>query len=555
MSALSAACLLLHALCAGGAAPLELWEEDALVKVFHDAAPPGAAAFPVEAARGEQATIQVVIRAGEPLTGLRVEMTPLTAGQGAPITARPPRFVGYVHVDRPTQTPSPHQLRKPPADYPDVLWEQPPAGLPAGTALPVWFTVDVPADAAPGVYHATVRVDARTGAAGVQAALPVALEVFPVTVGRARLWVTNWFTMGNPRMKTPPKQGSEEFHALLRRYARNMAEHRQNVALISPLSLAKITSDGKGGLSADFSEFDRWVEIFQEEGVIGLIEGGHIGGREGGWDSNFVASVRTVDDAGGVRSLSVPPGGAEADAFYAWYFPALMAHLREKGWTDKYVQHLADEPTKSNLDSYRALAALARRHAPGLRIIEACHTRDLAGSMDVWVPQLNYLHQDFAHYQERQRAGEEVWFYTCVFPQGRYANRFIEQPLMLTRLLHWLNFYSGTTGYLHWGYNFWTEDDPVTHTTRPHGGPPYLPAGDPWIVYPAEDGGPVDSIRFEAMRDGVADHELLSMLAEKDPAAAREITARMIRGFDEYSVDAAQFRAARRALLGAFGGG
>jgi len=180
--------------------------------------------------------------------------------------------------------------------------------------------------------------------------------------------------------------------------------------------------------------------------------------------------------------------------------------------------------------------------------VEACHEKDLVGAMDVWVPQLNYLKDDFAHYQARQKAGEEVWFYTCVFPQGEYANRFIEQPLVKTRLLHWINFRYGITGYLHWGYNHWTKDDPVTHTTRPHGGPPYLPAGDPWIVYPGKN-GPLDSLRHEAMRDGVADYELLAQLAEKDPAAAREIAARLVKDFDSYDTGIPAFRAARRDLL------
>ena len=147
------------------------------------------------------------------------------------------------------------------------------------------------------------------------------------------------------------------------------------------------------------------------------------------------------------------PDSPEAEAFHAWFLPKLVAHLRENGWLDIYLQHLADEPTQTNKESYRALAALLRKHAPELKIVEACHEKDLVGAMDVWVPQLNYLKDDFAHYQARQKAGEEVWFYTCVFPQGEYANRFIEQPLVKTRLLHWINFRYGITGYLHWGYN------------------------------------------------------------------------------------------------------
>jgi hypothetical protein len=259
--------------------------------------------------------------------------------------------------------------------------------------------------------------------------------------------------------------------------------------------------------------------------------------------------VEIREVAGGeVRSRSVDPGSAEAERFHSRFLPALERHLAERGWIGKYLQHLADEPTPTNALSYRALSALVRRHAPRLKVMEACHTKDIAGAIDVWVPELDYLHRDWDHYRARQAAGEEVWFYTCVYPQGEYANRFIEQPLLKTRLLHWINFRYGVTGYLHWGYNQWMPESPFTHTTRAHPGPPYLPAGDPWIVYPGDD-GPLDSIRHEAMRDGIADHELLSLLAEKDHAAAERIAARHVLAFDRYDLDVQRFRASRREAL------
>lgn len=161
---------------------------------------------------------------------------------------------------------------------------------------------------------------------------------------------------------------------------------------------------------------------------------------------------------------------------------------------------------------------------------------------------VEFFHNDFEHYQERQRAGEEVWFYTCMYPQGEYANRFIEQPLLKTRLLHWINYRYGITGYLHWGYNQWGKDSPFTHATGQYADQQYLPAGDPWIVYPGRD-GPLDSIRHEAMRDGIADYELLSMLGERDPAAAKRLVNRHVLDFDRYNCNINAFRATRLELL------
>lgn len=525
-----------------------VWPVDPLIKVFPDVPNGPAAAARAEVARGEHASLQIVVRSDAELQSLRAEVEPLSAAENkTQLSPRPARFVGYVPVDRPTQTPSQDQLRTPPADFPDPLLELEKTDVPAGRAQAIWVTVPIPISTPPGLYRGTLQISGVAAGQPVRHRQDIEIQVYAAAVKRSRLWVTDWFAMQSRHLAISPRPGSDEHYALLRRYARNLADHRHNVALISPLDLADFSVETDGKLRLDFSRFDRWVNIFREEGVIGRIEGGHIGGRKAGWESEFVVAIRQIQ-AGKVISLRVDPAQPDADLFYGQFFPALVAHLKERGWLGDYLQHLADEPTPGNLDSYRAMAALVRKYAPELRVIEACHTKDLVGAIDVWVPQLNYLHDDFAHYAARQRAGDEVWFYTCVFPQGEYANRFIEQPLIKTRLLHWINFRYGVTGYLHWGYNHWTDDSPFTHTTRAHGGPPYLPAGDPWIVYPGKD-GPLDSIRFEAMRDGIADHELLSLLAERDGAAARRIVERHVLAFDRYQTDVAEFRAVRRELL------
>jgi len=549
IASLGASFVLSTVLAAGAEqAKLQTWPVDPLIKVFTDATPGPAVAAQAEVARGEHASLQVVVRADVHIRGLRARASALegTLAKGI-LTPRPPRFVGYVPVDRPTQKPSQDHLRKPPADFPDPLLESDALDVPAGKAQAIWITVPVPTNAPPGTYCGTLTVSGTLGDKEVRARCRLEVKVHRAVVGASRLWVTDWFAMHWPHLQIAPQPESDEYYALLRRYARNLADHRHNVALISPLSLARFSVGPDNTLAIDFSRFDRWVQIFKDEGVIGRIEGGHIGGRKGGWESEFVVTVHQIKDGKAV-SGSADPASPEADTFYAQFFPALVAHLKEKGWQNCYLQHLADEPIASNIGSYRAMAALARKHAPGLRIVEACHTKDLVGAIDVWVPQLNFLHTDFAHYRERQRAGDEVWFYTCVFPQGEYANRFIEQPLLKTRLLHWINFRYGVTGYLHWGYNHWTKDSPFTHTTRAHGGPPYLPAGDPWIVYPGKD-GPLDSIRFEAMRDGIADYEMLCLLAEKNPEAAQRLVRQHVLDFDRYGTDVNQFRATRRELL------
>ncbi|MHC4797405.1 MAG: DUF4091 domain-containing protein [Planctomycetota bacterium] len=498
--------ILLPAVASAEIPKLDIWAVDPLVKVFRDAEPQHTNKAFAEVARGEHATLQIVIRSSAAIEGLHVDLPPLSLESKNNQTLRPSsiRFVGYVPVDRPIQKPPKDRLRKPPADYPDPLLESKAIKIGAGEAQPVWATIPVPVKTKPGLYRSVVTVSGKSQGQEISASLPVAVKVFNAVVGRSRLWVTNWFCMHfghktwlcshSSHLEAEPEPFSDAYWKLLRQYARNMAQHRQNVIMISPLYLASYTAGEDGKLKIDFSRFDRWVTIFIEEGLIGRIEGEHCGIRSGNWESQFLVKIRKVENDK-VQSVSVNPKDAEADRFYSQFLPALVKHLREKGWLEKYIQHLADEPIPGNLESYRDIATLFRKYAPELRIIEACMAKDLIGAVHVWVPIIHHYHKDYEYYCQRQRAGEEIWFYTCWLPQGEYANRMMEHPLIKTRLLHWINFRYGATGYLHWGYNHWPKKDPFKHTTLP-AGVNYYPAGDSWIVYPGKN-GPIDSIRHE----------------------------------------------------------
>jgi hypothetical protein len=234
--------------------------------------------------------------------------------------------------------------------------------------------------------------------------------------------------------------------------------------------------------------------------------------------------------------------------FYRQFIPALMEHLRQKGWDRIYLQHICDEPESGNEKSYASIAEFIKSIDPQIRIIDAVHSHQVNNEVDVWVPQLDCYDSNYHFYQERQLAGNEVWFYTCLAPQGNYANRFIEIPLIKARILHWINFRFGATGYLHWGWNFWSEDCyDETSGIIPEAGN-IMPGGDAFITYPG-NGKILSSIRLEAMRDGINDYELLCMLKERRPEFAKEICREVVYEFDKYDVDIKSFRAKRRLIL------
>lgn len=524
---------------------------DPLQKVFRETAFVPTVEPVADVARGEHASFQFIIRGSGSILNLKAEAGKFRSQAGGGLAAAQVGYVGYIHIGRTGEEPARDRLYNLSGYYPDPILDDPPRILPAQTTQAVWVSVPVPKDAAPGEYRGSLTLTGSFEGSPFKLTKACTVRVYPPVIDKTRLWVTNWYTMDKDSLAlmnggVPVEPFSDKYWELLRVIARKMAAYRQNVVLLSPLYLASYSLEG-GRLAFDFGRFDRAVRIFIEEGVIGRIEGGHIGGRAGTWMTPFVVSVPEMND-GKVEFKNYPISDEHAQSFYSQFLPALVAHLEQEGWAGIYMQHLADEPTQDNFVSYVEIAEFVKRWAPGLKFIDACHTNNLAGMLGVWVPQLNFFDTDNAFYKDRAARGEEVWFYTCVFPQGEYANRFIEQPLIKTRLLHWINFRYDSPGYLHWGLNFWSGN-PFEEASRiqTEGGL-VLPAGDSWIVYPAA-GRLLSSIRLEAMRDGIVDHELLCRLEAKRPEEARELARQVVYSMTLYDIDVPAFREKRRTIL------
>ncbi len=493
-----------------------------------------------EVAAGEHATFQFALRGADQLTEVSLSAEPLKDGQGHVLEDVTIGFVDFVHVGRTTPTQGRDAIRSASGLYPDpIVDDGETRDIAFGKTQPIWVSVNVPKDAAPGEYKGKVRV----GGKGLDVEGEIAVKVYPVVLDDPTLWVTNWFNCTERTFRHFDQQGemySESYWEYIKAIALKMKECYQNTVLI-PTTIIDSKKDGDSW-SFDFTNFDKMVGIFQEAGVLKCLEVGHIGGRIGLWNSPF--GVRVPGMVG-----NIPLDNPEAQDYCSKFIPALVSHIKEKGWYSKYCQHIADEPAADNYDSYVAIARLFKKYAPEVKIIEACHSHDLADIVDIWVPQLNFYADGLSFYQDRQKAGDEVWFYTCLAPQGNYANRFLEQPLLKTRLLHWINFRYGATGYLHWGFNVWREDDPWYESTfiNTEGGN-ILPGGDSWIVYPG-DKRLYGSIRFEAMRDGIADYTLLQMLARKDEAKAKEICRQTVYDWTTYDMSTDHFRSARHEIL------
>jgi beta-glucanase (GH16 family) len=511
-----------------------------------------------EVAKGETASFQFVLRGEKPIENLKIEAGNLqqvivqqsknlrhglenlklekveSAESNEMIKMIKPaaiNFVGYVKAERNGKV----------TEYPDVLLD-PQNEIVAKTNQPLLISYKIPKETAAGIYEATIIISGKTDGKDFRCEKSVTARVFNVTVPEQTLWVTNWFFdsfLDKLNENKKAEQFSLRYWELLKLIANTMREHGQNVYLISPTRNCNITlNDSK--YSFDFTNFDKAVELFINEGGLKRIEGGHLAG----WPHGTKEILINVPDGSG-KFNPFPLSDEKTKNFLSQFIPALYKHLCDKKWEQIYVQHIGDEPT--SIEPYNEVAKYLKSLEPNLKTIEATILGKKVGdNIDVHVPIIWYYDQDKDFYKEHQKNGGEVWFYISCDSRD-YANRFYDRSLLQNRLLHWFNFRYNITGYLHWGLNHWDAlaGDDKTGFVDKH---KTLPAGDCFIIYPSYE-KVYSSLRFASMRDAVCDYELLKLLENRDPSKAKQLAESLIPQPNKYENNINIFRAKRVQLL------
>lgn len=530
---------------------------DPLVKVFPESnyfAPMEAHA---DVARGEHASFQFVVRANADIKELKIELSPLTDGE-ATLSESKTGFVSYVKVGRASPDPSKDSYAPMSGYFPDPIVYEESRDVKFGNTQAIWVSVAIPVDCRTGIYKGIIKVHGEINGKSFSESKNLEVEVFKPVIDNTSLWVTNWFFLDRLHYLNnmePVETHSDLYWELSRTMASTLAEYRQNVAMISPFDHTEFSYEN-GNWVFDFTNFNLMVELFIDEGVIGRLEGGHFGSRlNGDWVGPFGLHVPVLDNDSIDKEL-LPLSNPKTKEFYNAFLPAFVENIRAKGWEKQYIQHIADEPIDENVESYIEISKFLKSLVPELKVIEACHTHQLENMVDVWVPQMNFLKDGLDFYHNQQNKGAEAWYYTCLAPKGEWANRFVELPLIKTRLLHWVNFKYNIPGYLHWGFNFWGSNSGIVTGEDPYddvsgmivSSGNILPGGDCWIVYPGYK-CIYPSIRLEAMRDGIVDYELLLMYEEKFPEEAKALVGTTVYGFEHYDINIGEFRKKRREIL------
>jgi hypothetical protein len=487
------------AACAAGASAGEVsvWFAPSASKVMRDAAPVAAnQECMLSAARNEVEACQLVLRSEDAIKNVAVSVSPLCHSEGNG-TLTPSLFkVEYIAV------------KKEKIPHPDPL---PPLkgsfDLQPKQAQPVWISIRVPKDAAPGIYRGTVKVATGTW----KKELPLSLRVWNFTLPDAPACGTA-FGIGPNHIAEQHgvKLDSPEARTLNRKYYEFLLDHR-----ISP--------------------YDIPVDLMSKEAVPYL--------NDPRMTSFRIPYVEKDDDQ-----------------------KALVQRLLDGGWFAKGYFYVVDEPaSKAAYDQFIAVTDRLRKIEPRFRIVAPfwsnpdfdakLKSRDLMlGRIGIWCPHLDYLESEpgFRKFlQDRKKAGETVWWYVCNNPREPFNNFHIDMPAMLQRTLPWQQKRENLEGLLYWDVNYWEKKfvgDPWENMDTLGTG--YY--GDGSLVYPGNRvgvDGPVSSVRLEVFRDGLEDYDYLA-LADRllGPEAAKAFVARITRSLTDYERDPLKLEQVRREL-------
>lgn len=177
---------------------------------------------------------------------------------------------------------------------------------------------------------------------------------------------------------------------------------------------------------------------------------------------------------------------------------------------------VADQYLKDYPDLYNSLAGLPHVVTTGYN--EDLLGTDTKGGVQAWCPQFQHWHtqEQREKFYARQNTtdrlmGEEAWWYGCNNPTVPFPTYHLDDDLIASRVLSWMQYDYGSEGNLYWCVNCSKED--MWEEAYAIGGA----VGEGNLTYPAKKfrlKEPLPTMRLESIREGLEDYEYLWMIEQ-----------------------------------------
>ena len=519
----------------------------AIHKIGRDEKPSAAwrpGAMAISCARNESESFQIVVRAAGAMGKLSIAPGELRLDASSVVSPAQMRIhrVEWVDVNAPYEPdqPSPHpDLRAdplPPIDpSKDVFAVEP------GQNLVFWVSVAVLHSARPGHYKGRVRIIA--GAEPV-ASLAVDLHVRSFALPtRPILQSMIGLATGNI-YKAHGCKTEEEREKLVRLYFDEYIRARLSPFLYATGTMAfnplpggcikwEFIRDAQGNPTGaarlDFARFDEeGAHYFDQRDAFSAFNFAPYMWSRPRKGPRKDIYLRFSDVKGTVVKRRRADGSADPvfDRLVVSVFRQIAAHLAEKGWLDRAIYYVTDEPANEETPALKSICELVRQADPRIRTaitydpanrprLAELVDKDGRSLVSVWIPYCTHYRESVA---EAQRAkGADYWLYDVK------ATSLISHTGLENRAMFWDVWRRDAKGYLYYLSTWWGRG--ATPWERPNFLLPQFTYkyrhGDGYFFYPPlRKGAPkqpildhvVPTIRWELMREGAEDYDYLRML-------------------------------------------
>jgi len=513
------------------------------------------AAVRISAAGDEYEPAQVVLTPNDWVHQCRLTVSDLLAESGSriPASAIDVRQVQYLWVTQ--RTDEAGEI----GSWPDPLPpHSAPVDLGPGRNHPFWITVHVPPGTPAGDYCGEIAIRADE----VQKTVPLVVHVWGFdlpedTHVRSRIGISQDLVKQYHNLES-----EDELRQVLGLYLESFKSHRVSPAWVGcDIGVEwKRTAERQLEPALDFSHFDE--------------------GAERALDGLGVESF-ALELAGIQKIENLERGTPEHEAAFGRYARALLEHLDERGWSSKACLYYPGGAEERNTLAVRREMDLIHRALPRLtRVVALSPSPRLRGAADLWCVPAHEFDPEAA--EERQRAGDEVWWSLSRGALEPCLAQVIDHCGTEMRVWLWATWKHGLDGIMLREANSWDSEAAYPHSAvqNPWEDPmswragPGVAAGariprgngDGRLLYPPNRHapydsstfleGPVPSIRWELLRDGIEDYEYFWLLREHigrlkesgaDPASYRAAEA-LLQVPPEICTDAERFATAAEPI-------
>ncbi|MCC6143640.1 MAG: DUF4091 domain-containing protein, partial [Candidatus Hydrogenedentes bacterium] len=445
---------------------LKLWFESPMEKIFKNDVPRAKGAtnngLRLAMARNERESFQIILHPeqGEDLFGATLAFNDLVnETANARISASDIKAfrVGYQDVRIPTY------FEGPTGEWPDILQPLTPFLADGGRNHPLWITVFARPGLPAGEYRGIIEIQS---ADRDPVELWLTVEVYDFELpATPNLKTDVGFTPEVALQKATGSRG-EVFSA----YLNNALEHR-----ITIRDLAQLPPEGP--------EFSRNLASYAER----------------------LQDMRNA----GATTFAVPAALLQTPQQLQKANDFVVQHgLQKSAFT-----HLAADPLPPAWPRLLETMEVWNSLAPDVPVMITSSgiTPFLHKDLDIWNVHAQVLDSSYGQeILQRVLSGGEVWWHFNQWPSRPYPNFFLDFAGIEHRIIFWQSWALGIRGLHYWNVNFVEADQNPYNSLLDT-----LPTnGDGFLLYPGER-GPINSIRWEIIRDGIEDYDYLTLLKDR----------------------------------------